>query len=880
MRTLRMLALRIAGLFRRSGRDNDLAAEMDAHLQMHVEENVRRGMPPVEARRQALIKLGGMEQAKENYREQRGLPFIDTLLQDMRYGLRMLRKAPGFTSVAVLTLALGIGANTAIFSVLDGVVLRPLPYLQPERIVYFGWQDKQNFTPDLNVPELAFIREHATSFAAVAGFQGVSDRELTQGTSKRWVAAALITDGFFETLGVNPQIGRPFGRQFTQPRSADAAVLSDLLWRNAFASDPNINGRQIILDGRPYTVTGVLPPGFKYVQAADLFVSSHFGGNFGDIGLNTDVIARLRPGISFSAAQAEARLIGERFFAQAPAEQRQGSGVLHFEGFQDYLGSSYRTTLLILLSAVALLLLIACANVASLLLARATSRQKEISVRLALGATRRRLLQQFLSEGLLLGITGAAAGLAAAYVSLRVFVAAIPWDLPALDRIGVDWRVLVFTSIIAIAASIIFGFASFFQTRKADLNSTLKEGRTVAGVSRARAGVLNALVVGEVAISLTLALGAGLLIKTLYNLHQVSLGFNPAHLVMMHTPFASSESDAQIWDFERQALARIKAIPGVQSAALISVAPLHGQGNLPAQRDSHPEDSIGPTEYRLISSDYFSTMGIPILRGRAFQQTDFTSSAPVAIINETLARDWWGGQTPLGDRVVIGEYQGHQYINIPQPALQIIGVVADTKGRLLDRPAPAMIYVPASQGLNMNQSADWLIRTSAPAGISDALRKAITDVSPNQRIVDVQPMSQLIGASVAQPNFIALLMGTFGALALALTLVGVYGVLSFQMAQRTHEIGVRIALGATRGDVWKLVIGKAAKVAVIGVVVGLLSAFALTRLMVSLLYGVQPTDPVIFASVAVVVLLVALLAAYVPARRAMQVDPMVALRYE
>ena len=881
MKMIRAVFVRIFGLFGRTRRDSELAAEMDAHLEMHIAENVRRGMSAGEARRQALIKLGGVEQAKESYREQRGIPFVETVLQDVRYGLRMLRKSPGFTAVAVLTLALGIGANTAIFSVVNGVVLRPLPYPDSNRIVYFGWQSKKGgFSPDLNVPEFAFLRDHASSFTALAGFQGVYDEELSEGTSKRWVAAGIVSDGFFETLDVKTQIGRPFGRQFTQPGGADAAVLTDSLWRSAFASDPNIVGRQIVLDGRPYTVTGVLPPGFKYVQPSDLFVPLHFGGNFGDIGRNTDVIGRLKPGVSVSAAQAEARLLGEQFFAQAPAEQRQGSGVLYFDRFQDYLGSSYRTTLLILLGAVGLLLLIACANVASLLLARATSRQREISIRLALGAKPSRLLQQFLCEGLLLGITGAAAGLAAAYVSLRVFVAAIPWDLPALDRIGVDWRVLVFTSLIAVAASIIFGFASFFQTRKADLNSTLKDGRATAGISRGRAGVLNVLVMGEVAISLMLAMGAGLLIKTLYNLYQVNLGFNPAHLVLMHTPFRGNESEVHIWDFERQALARIQSMPGVESASIISAAPLHGRGNMPVQRDAHPEDSIGATELRAISANYFSTMQIPVLRGRAFDENDFTSSAPIAIINETLAREWWPGKNPVGDHIVIGEYQGHQYFPLPQPVVQVVGVVADTKGRLLEAAAPAMVYLPASQGLAPNRATDWVIRTSAPAGIAAPLRKTITDISPDQRIVDLEPMSQVIGTAVAQPSFLALLMGTFGGLALALTLVGVYGVLSFQMAQRTHEIGVRIALGATRRDVWRLVIGRAATVALIGVVIGLLSAFALTRLMVSLLYQVQPTDPVIFVSVAVLVLVVALLAAYVPARRAMRVDPMAALRYE
>ncbi len=879
MRALRAWLSRFGGLFGRRQRDRDLADEMESHLQMHIEDNLARGMTPAEARRQALIKLGGVEQTKESYRERRGLPFLDTLLQDIRFAFRMLRKSPGFTAVAVLTLALGIGANTAIFSLVDGVMLRSLPYPHSDQIVYFGWLDK-SLIPDLSVPEFEFFRDRATKFAALAGFQGYGDQELSQGGTKRWITAGFVTDGFFETLGVNPRLGRLFGREFTRPGAAYAAVLTDSLWRTAFAADPNIIGRQIILDNQTYTVTGILPSGFKYTQHADLFTSLHLGSNMGNNGLNTDVIGRLKPDVSFSQAQAEAALLGAEFFAQASAEQHQGSGVLHLDRLQDYLASDYRTTLLMLLSAVGLLLLIACANVASLLLARAGARQKEVSVRLALGATRSRLLGQFLTEGLILGIAGAAVGLAGAVAVLRVFVSAIPWDLPSIDRITLDGRVLLFTSLIGIGASIAFGLASFFQTRKLDLNSTLKDARGVVGASRTRASLLNALVIGEVAISLMLTLGAGLLLKTLYNPYQEKLGFNPEHLVLMHTPFRSSMSDANVWNFERNALARIQAIPGVQSAAIVSVAPLHGQGNLPAQRDGHPEDSIGGTEYRPISSNYFSTMGIPVLRGRAFEQSDFSSSAPVAVINETLARDWWGSQNPLGDRIVIGEYQGRQYLPTPQPPLQIVGVVADVKGMLLNRPAPAMVYVPALQGLAINGSTDWLIQTSAPAGLAAALRKAITDVAPDQRIVDLEPMTQLISASVAQPNFEALLMGTFGALALILTLVGVYGVLSFQVVQRTHEIGIRIALGATRGNVMRLVIVRATTLAVIGVAIGIGAAFGLARLMASLLYQVAPTDATIFAAVAVLVLAVAMLASYIPARRAMRVDPMVALRHE
>jgi putative ABC transport system permease protein len=880
--SLRRMFSRIRGLFAFHREDKEFTAELDEHLNMLAEENIRRGMNPAEARRQAHIRLGGTSQLRETNLELRGLPFLETLWQDIRFASRLLRKNPGFTAIAVLTLALGIGANTAIFSLVDGIVLRPLPYPHSDQVVHLSWQGKGGLIPNLTTPEYEFFRDHNSSFTALAGIRDYEDQELKTGDSVRWITAQYVTDEFFESLAVHPQLGTTFGREFTRPGGDYAAILTDPLWRNAFGADPNIVGRQITLDNQSFTVTGVLPPGFKFVQPADLFASLHLGNGAGDQGTNTDVIGRLKRGESLSQAQAQMPLMTQQFLAQASQMQKQqGPGTIHLDRYQDYLASYHSTTLLMLLSAVGILMLIACANVASLLLARATLRRKEVSLRLALGAGRGRLLRQFLTEGLMLGISGAVAGLVAAVVSLRVFVSAIPWDVPSVDRFALDGRVLLFTSAVAVAASVVFGLASFLQTRKLDLNSTLKDSRAIAGAGRSRTTLLDMLLVGEVAVALTLALGAGLLIQSLYNLYQENLGFNPAHLALMRTPFSPNIGGARetVWNFERQALQRIEAIPGVESAALVSVAPLHGGLNIPVQRDNHPEDSIGPTEYRGISANYFSTIGIPVLHGRVFQQSDFDSSSQVAVINQTLARDWWPDQNPIGDYIVVGEYKGMKIPQIIEAPREVIGVVADVKGKFLTGPAPAMLYVPASQGFG-NGATDWVIRTSAPGGIAAALTKAVTDVVPDQRVVDLEPMAQLISTSVAEPNFNALLMGTFGSLALLLTLVGVYGVFSFQVAQRTHEIGIRIALGATRGDLWQLVIGKAAIVAAVGVSIGLLAAFGLTRLMASLLYGVHPTDPYIFTSVAILVLLVALLAAYLPARRAMRVDPMIALRYE
>jgi putative ABC transport system permease protein len=859
----------------------DLEEDIREHIEAETQDNIARGMSPEEAHYAAMRRFGNVTRVQEETREVWSFVWLEQLWQDVRYGLRMLSKSPVFTAVAVLTLALGIGANTAIFSLVDGILLRPLPYTRADQIVHLSWQVKGNAIPNFTAAEFEFWRDHGDAFAAIAGTRGVANRGLEFGTTTQWLKALSVTDGFLEVLGVNPQLGRGFVRDETRPNGIYGAILTDKLWRGTFGADAAIVGKQIALDNEMYTVVGVLPSGYQFTESADLLVSLHLGSSASDLGFNTDVIGRLKPGLSLRQAQAEMPLLAKEFSTQAPGLE-QGEGSIHLDSYQSWLGRDYRISLLMLLSAVGLLLLIACANVASLLLARANSRQKEISVRLALGASRGRLLRQFLTENLVLGIAGGAIGLAGAIVVLRVFVSAIPWELPAVDHISLDSRVLLFTFCVGTGASIAFGFASFFQTQRLDLNKTLKDGRAITGVGYGRGRFLNALVIGEVAVSLMLALGAGLLIQSFYNLHNEKLGFDPEHLVLMETaPAPGHPAPAQSsWNLERQVLSRMRAIPGVQSAAIVSTAPLHGRGNLPVQRDGYPEDSIGGTEYRAISPDYFATMGIPVLRGRAFQESDFNSAAPIALINETLARDWWQGESPIGDRVVVGKFRGQEIPQILESPREIIGVVADVKGMELGQPAPPMVYVPASQAMGTNGSMDWVVRTRSTAGVATGLQAIIKDDASGQRVTDIEPMAQIISASVAQANFEATLMAMFGGLALVLTLVGVYGVLSFQVGQRGHEIGIRMALGASRRDVSLLVVGKAAKLAAAGVVIGVGGAFGLTRLIANLLYEVKPTDPVIFGAVAILVFLVAMIAACIPTRRAMRVDPMDAVRHE
>jgi len=806
----------------------------------------------------------------------------NALVHDLRYGLRMLANNLGFAAVVVLTLALGIGANTAIFSVLNGVLLRPLPYPRSSEIVQMNLQWKDGTLNDtLTAPEFEFYRDHSSAFAAMAGIRGGGEVSIKRGASTEWVRALRVTDGFLEVLGVRPAIGRGILRDDTRPGGAQVAILSESLWRSAFGADTAVIGRQLELDDVVYTVVGVMPPGFSFVeQPVDVFMPLQLGRSIEDTGMNTHVIARLGRSTSLAQAQANMDVVFEQYRRQGPAQSGQRG--IQLESYQKWLAGDLRVSLIMLFGAVGFLLLIACANIASLIMARTSSRQREISIRLALGADRWRMLQQLLIESVLLALIGGAAGLLAAGWVLKGLISSIPWNIPSSAHIGLDGSVLAFTLLLAAGTSLVFGFTSYWQACKLDLNATLKEGggRGAGGTPRNR--MRSALVVGEAALSLMLLVGAGLLIQSLYYLHEQRLGFDSRNVYTMATPFAPAAKliAPQIWSFEQEVLGHIKQAPGVVSAAVVNQLPLTGPNNLPTQQEGRPEHSIGGMEYRAVSPQYFETMCIPILQGRGFQKTDTTLSTPVAIVSETVARAWWNGKNPIGDRIVVGEYKGRQYPEVLEPPREVVGVVADVKNLAVDEEEPTTVYVPASQLLWPINSTAWVVRANGSLGLGTALRGAVAAVNPDQRVLGVQAMSDIVARNVARPAFNALLMGIFAGLALVLTSVGIYGVLSFHVARRTHEIGIRIALGARRAHVLRMVVTEGVALVALGIGIGLAGALALSRFLSSLLSGVRAVNISTYATVSGVLLAVALLASYIPARRATKVDPLIALRYE
>jgi putative ABC transport system permease protein len=808
---------------------------------------------------------------------------MGTLLQDLRYGIRTLAKNPGFTVVAVLTLALGIGANTAIFSVVDAVLLRPLPYPESDRlfVVYQTLPQDPAQNTGVSYPNYLDWTQQNQVFGSIAAVRGNSLALSAQG-EPTYIQAGSVTSNYFDVLRVKPLLGRTLRSSDDALDASPVVVVSETLWRSRFGADPAIVGRTITLDQHPTTVAGIVPAYFHPSvpdAAAQLWVPLRQDGVFSDMrgrraGHYLTALGRLKTGVTAAQAQGEMAAMEQQLAEQYPNENK-GWGI-RIVSLQADLAGNVRTALLVLLGAVGFVFLIACANVASLQLARAASRRKEIAIRVALGAGRQRLLRQFLTESVLLSVLGGAVGLVLAYEALQGLLAWLPADLPRVSEIHLDARVLAFGLALSVLSGVLFGLAPAWHGTESRLAEAL-EGARGAGEERTSHRARNAFVVAETALAIVLLVGAGLLLRSFARLQQVNAGFNPAQLLTAQVglPRAQYAQPEQWIAFYQQSLARMNALPGAQEAAVAVPLPLSDSYiNLAFQvagRPPHSKDDSPTADFVAISPNYFHVMQVPLLRGREFSDADSESGPKVCVISSSLAQQLFPTESPLGRRIVIG---------YPTDASrEIVGIVGDVKDTELSARQAAQIYVPFVQ--NPFWAADIAVRTQGnPSALAGALREQIRAIDSALPVAEVRPMSEVIGSSIAQPRFRTALLSLFGAAALLLAAIGIYGVLAYTVAQQTREIGIRMALGANPARVLRLVLARGLRLAGAGTVIGLLAALLLTRLLGSLLFDVSASDPLTFAAVTGLLLAVALLACYVPARRAMRVDPMVALRYE
>ena len=813
---------------------------------------------------------------------------MGTFLQDLRYAARMLAKNPGFTFVAVLALALGIGANSAIFSVVNAVLLRPLPFDNADRIVT-PWgraEEGGSRRTNLSYPDFLDWRDQSQTFEYLAAYN-TAGALLGGGDEPEPIYGAVVSADLLPLLNVKPLLGRSFTREEDQPGSAPVIVIGYDLWQRRFNMDQNIVGKQVIVSGRSATVLGVLPQGFKFpVQAGRTDYLQPFAPQFPEF-INKrsayffSAVGRLKPDVTLKQAEIEMRAIGERLEQQYPDEGfRLGASVVPLH--EDVVGN-VRSSLLVILGAVGVVLLIACANVANLLLARAAARHKEIAIRRALGAGRLRVLRQLLTESILLSLLGGALGLLVAMWGVDLLIAASPLDVPRLKDVGLDARVLGFTLAVSALTGIIFGLAPAVQASKIDLNDALKEGGRGSTESLARNRMRSLLVVSEIALSLVLLVSAGLLIRSFMRLRAVDPGFNSRNVLtttlsLSRVKYPEAEQQK---NFFGEALQHIKALPGVDAAGLVNPLPLSGNSSTVTftieGRPALPPGKQLSSNRRQIGADYFRAMSIPLLKGRALHESDVKDSPPVVVVNETFARRFFPGEEAIGRRIILG---ADPIQNPNPPPFEIVGIVGDVHHEGLETEAGPEYYISYQQ--SPTRRMDLVVRTQSdnPSSMVASLRSAIKQVDREQYVPTIQMMDELLTESFAVRRFNMLLLGIFAALALILAAVGIYGVMSYSVTRRTHEIGIRIALGAQTRDVVKMVVGQGMTLALIGVGLGLAASFAVTRIMSSLLFGVSPTDAATFGLVSILLAGVALLACLIPAGRATRVDPMVALRYE
>jgi putative ABC transport system permease protein len=804
---------------------------------------------------------------------------MSNILKDIRYGIRSLARHPGFTAIALITLALGIGANTAIFSVVNAVLLRPLPFNDPERLVWLWDTQPQLSTAPTSLPDFLGWKEQNKSFESLAAFQsGKMFIDAGDGTTDTRVG--LVTPELFSVFHVSPVLGRTFSNEETLPGRFRVAVLSHSMWQSRFGSDPNVSGRTIQFNGTPYTIIGVMPAGFSYPDRAELWRPLPIDPAKLDPGPHyLNVVGRLKPGVALAQAQADMSTIAARL-SQQNREKNAGHGV-KLERLTNVVVGDIGLALYVLLGAVGFVLLIACANLANLMLARVGSRQKEIAVRTALGASRLRIVRQLLTESIILAISGGGMGLLLAIWAVRWVVSLSADTIPRVQEISVDPRVAGFTLLLSVVTGVLFGLAPAIQVSRPDLSDALKEsGRSTASVRTNR--LRSALVVSEVALSLVLLVGAGLMIRSFAKLNQVDPGFKPAQVLTMGVALlrARYPEDEQVAQAYSQLLERAAAVPGVVSVGAISDLPVTGsnisdsftiEGRPPIAKEAEPS-----TEYHIVTPRYFESMGIPLLSGRDVAQTDTRQTPNVVVINDTFARRHFAGENPLGHRLKL---QGQE-----RDPLLIIGVVGNVRQLGLDERLTPEVYVPLLQdplSPNYQRSMTFVARSNSDPGvIAGSLRAAVASVDKSLPVYSLKPMTEHLYESLARRRFNLILLSIFSCVALVLAAIGIYGVISYGVTQRTHEMGIRMALGAKPRDVLSLVVRQAMLLAFVGVGIGLLASWALTRLMKGLLFSVSVTDPMTFVAIAVLMTLIALLACLLPARRATKVDPLVALRYE
>jgi len=856
---------------------------------MLVEDNLRRGMAPEDARYAALRSFGGREQAKEEYRDQRGLPMLETLAEDVRYGFRQLRRNAGFTLVAILTLALGIGANTAIFSAVYAVLLKPLPFRNAGQLVrVFEANDRAGITG--TACSYLEFREWQRQNHVFSGMSAVAAHELnlTGRGEPMVVRVGDVTSEFFSVLGVQPLLGRAFIPADDQPGAAPVVVLSYDLWRSRFGADPGLVGTNIDLDKRSFTVVGVMPARFQFSffdegPSRQLWIPIVQDPLFGPPTTQPTMhlytaLARLKPGISEAQGEAEMQTVGNRLWPEfRPGDK--GWAVRTASVRVAVTGEDTETPLLVLLASVGLVLLIACANVANLLLARATSRAREFAVKAALGAGRGRILRQLLTESAVLGLLGAALGIALAYWGVRGLGGLLPRSFPRADSIRVDGWVLTFALVLSLGASLLFGVAPALFAADPRLHTTLQEtaGRPGEGKDRRRAR--NLLVTAEVALAMVLLIGAGLLIRSFAALLSVNPGFETRQILRAEVSLPRFQySMPQQWvTFSNEALARIQSEPDLKNTAEILPMPIADQQvNLPFSIVNGPPLPPGRTitaEYATISPNYFQVMGIPLLRGRYFSQQDVMSNPRVVIISKELARVYFPHRNPVGQELVFG------FLSDPIVKRDIVGVVGDTRDAALSQSPGPMLYVPFAQAplWGVGLMTKTTLSTSAA---TQAIEAKVHEVDRDLPVTDVQWMSEVVDASLGQARLRTWLLGLFGAMALILAAAGIFGVISYSVSRRTHEFGIRMALGAGANEILQLVLKEALGLALAGVVIGIAAALGFARLISSLLFGVRAADPVTLIVLPVVLTGAALLAAYLPARRATRVDPLTALRNE